>query len=130
MFLVYYKDYICSKRNLVLLASVIFFIIFEIIDLQPLICLSYSFIVITIFSYIGFIKMTFLEYIGRNSLIFYLSHLYLMKIPDPSSYNKFLFIILVFVITYINVLLYDYYKKYITDKFMFLIKSTKTRKIP
>ena len=99
-----------------LLISVILFIIFQILNLQPLISLSYSIIVIILFSYISSIKIKFLEYIGKNSLIFYLAHLYLMKIPELTWSNKFIFILLVFVITSINARLYDYYKKYIADK--------------
>lgn len=119
MFLVYYKDYISSKRYLALLITIILFIIFQILDLQPLISLSYSIIVIILFSYINSIKIKFIEYIGENSLIFYLAHLYLMKVPELTYSNKFIFILLVFVITSINARLYDYYKKYIADKLTF-----------
>lgn len=107
-----------------LLITIILFIIFQILDLQPLISLSYSIIVIILFSYISSVRIKFLEYIGKDSLIFYLAHLYLMKIQELTYSNKFIFILLVFVITSISAKLYDYYKKYIADKLILLIKSS------
>lgn len=123
MILVPYKDYVYSKHNLILFFSIVFFIIFEILDLQPIISLSYSIIVIILFSYFSFLRSKFLEYIGKDSLIFYLGHLLFMRIPEMMPENKFIFIIIVFSVTTIIAKLYDYYKKYIADRFTLLINK-------
>lgn len=116
--LVYYKEKIIRHRYIIIVLAIILFSI-GFFYFQILSSLSYSILIIIFFSYIR-IENKVINYIGINSLGFYLGQFLPLKIAEFLPHNKLLYTFIFFIITIITVVAYNKIKELSYKKYKFI----------